>query len=144
MAVSTSTDTAKIRSFVKRWKGSEGGQERANYALFLHELCLALNLPVPDPASASTELNDYVFERSVRFIEPDGSSTTGRIDLYKKAHFVLEAKQSRLRGAKKAIPGQSDFFGALGLLDVEPQPGTGWDILMQNARASPRICPRFA
>ena len=28
----------------------------------------------------------------------------GRIDLYKRGCFILEAKQSRLRGGKKAVP----------------------------------------
>jgi len=26
-------------AFIARWQGQEGGQERANYALFLTELC---------------------------------------------------------------------------------------------------------
>ena len=35
----------KTEAFVARWQGQEGGQERANYALFLTELCDALGLP---------------------------------------------------------------------------------------------------
>lgn len=40
-------------------------------------------------------LNDCTFERSVEFKEPDGSKSRGFIDLYKRASFVMEAKQSR-------------------------------------------------
>jgi hypothetical protein len=44
---------AKVEAFIKRWQGQEGGQERANYALFLTELCDLLDLPHADPASAA-------------------------------------------------------------------------------------------
>ncbi len=92
---------SKVDLFISRWQGQEGGQERANYALFLTELCDLLDLPHADPASASTENNGYVFERAVREIGRDGSSSTKRIDLYKQDCFVLEAKQSRFFGDKK-------------------------------------------
>lgn len=54
-----------VETFIARWQGKEGGQERANYALFLTELCTLLDLPHPDPAGADHENNDYVFERVV-------------------------------------------------------------------------------
>jgi hypothetical protein len=75
--------------FIARWKGKQGA-ERANYAIFLSELCSALDLPPPEPANPDTEGNAYVFERAVKFL---GEGKTGRIDLYKKGCFVLEAKQ---------------------------------------------------
>ena len=31
-----------VEAFIARWQGREGGQERANYAMFLTELCSAL------------------------------------------------------------------------------------------------------
>ncbi|MEA2754538.1 MAG: hypothetical protein QOJ54_827, partial [Aliidongia sp.] len=34
--------TDRIEAFIARWQGREGGQERANYAMFLSELCTAL------------------------------------------------------------------------------------------------------
>jgi hypothetical protein len=49
----------------------------------------------PDPATVSTAENDYVFERVVKRQALDGSPGAGRIDLYKRNWFVLEAKQSR-------------------------------------------------
>ena len=78
-------------AFITRWTGGDGGAERANYALFLSELCDVIGVERPQPASVAAEKNDYVFERFVR--RPDGSN--GRIDLYKRDSFVLEAKQSR-------------------------------------------------
>ena len=42
---------AAVEAFIARWQGQEGGQERANYGLFLTELCGLLDLPQPDPAS---------------------------------------------------------------------------------------------
>lgn len=121
-----------IADFIDRWRDKEGGAERANYALFLIGLCRALGVPEPEPARASTEHNDYVFERAIRF--RDGG--TGRIDLYKRGSFILEAKQSRWKGGAKEIAGQEDLFvagkdsPASGRRDAE----RGWDVLMLNAR----------
>src|ERR1700733_9759999 len=105
-------ETTKIvDAFVQRWQGQEGGQERANYALYLTELCDLIGVEHPEPAGATHERNDYVFERVVTRHKDDGD-TLGRIDLYKKDCFVLEAKQSRIKGGKKEIPGQTDLLAA--------------------------------
>jgi hypothetical protein len=80
------------KTFIERWKNS-GAAERANYQLFLSELCDVLRVPRPDPTKPDDAENAYVFERSVTFHHADGSTSTGRIDLYKRGHFVLEAKQ---------------------------------------------------
>ena len=123
--------TNTLERFIVRWQGREGGQERANYGLFLSEFCDAIGVRRPEPASATTAENDYVFERAVKEPSPDGSAGTGRIDLYKRGSFVLEAKQSRLSGGKKEIVAAP----------VRPEPARGvrsasqaWDILMRNAR----------
>ena len=80
-----------ISQFIDRWAAS-GGSERANYQLFLSELCDVLDVPRPDPASDNTRTNDYVFERRVDYPhEVDRSH--GFIDLYKRGCFVCEAKQ---------------------------------------------------
>ena len=81
------------QDFITRWRAADGS-EIANAQLFLSELCELLELPKPDPASADTERNAYVFERRVDIKHPDGTETHGRIDLYKRGCFVLEAKQS--------------------------------------------------
>ncbi len=82
-----------IDKFVTRWQGA-GGTERANYQLFLTELCTLLALPQPQPASEDSSTNAYVFERRVDIQNPDGSTNRGFIDLYKAGCFVLEAKQT--------------------------------------------------
>ncbi len=126
---------SRVEAFIGRWQGQEGGQERANYALFLTELADLLGLPHAHPASASAENNDYVFERVVREAGRDGAASNKRIDLYKRDCFVLEAKQSRFSGDKKLadapqLPG----------LDASPRgrrasADRSWDVLMMNARA---------
>lgn len=83
------------------------------------ELCDVLKLPHPHPADATTEKNDYVFERAVTYREAGERIGHGRIDLYKRGCFVLEAKQSRQR-AEKAIPGQFDLLEATGLQPGDP------------------------
>lgn len=124
-----------LEAFIGRWQGREGGQERANYALFLSELCDVLGVPRPEPAGATGELNDHVFERAVKEPVGDGTYATRRIDLYRRGSFVLEAKQSRQQGGAKEIAGQ------LALLPSEEPAPRGrrgahraWDVLMMNAR----------
>jgi restriction-modification enzyme MmeI-like protein len=125
-----------VEAFIARWQGQEGGQERANYALFLTELCDVLGLPHPDVANATHAHNDYVFERAVQRHLAEGDSA-GRIDLYKRNSFVLEAKQSRLKGKYKEVAGQADLLFA-----AEDEPADrgkrganrAWDVLMLNAK----------
>jgi hypothetical protein len=90
--------------FVGRW-GASGAAERANYALFLTELCDLLNIPRPEPTRPDDTENAYVFERAVTFQNGDGTVSAGRIDLYKRSCFVLEAKQGseRPEGAGDAL-----------------------------------------
>jgi hypothetical protein len=85
-----------LDAFIDRWGEEEGGAERANFPAFLYELTQVLGVPAPDPARATTEFNDYVFERAVRPSGPENVAPK-RIDLYKRNHFILEAKQSRQR-----------------------------------------------
>ncbi|GGO99021.1 class I SAM-dependent DNA methyltransferase [Stakelama pacifica] len=129
---------AALDAFIERWQHNEGGAERANFPLFLTELAQVLDLPQPDPADATHDHNDYVFERAVTFRDEKGKSGHGRIDLYKRSCFVLEAKQSRERGGAKevamaasqaALPGM-DAGGARGRRSAN----RGWDVLMRNAR----------
>jgi hypothetical protein len=82
--------SASTEQFINRWQDS-GASERANYQLFLSELCDVLDVPRPQPAKPNNEENAYVFERVVTF--PHGRK--GFIDLYKRGCFVLEAKQTR-------------------------------------------------
>lgn len=72
-----------ILDFITRWEASGAG-ERANYQLFLSELCDLLGVSRPEPSRPDDRENSYVFERSVTFYHGDGSASTGRIDLYKR------------------------------------------------------------
>lgn len=118
-----------VEDFIERWTASEGA-ERANYALFLSELCDLLDVERPHPARADSALNDYVFERAVRFNDPVLGTTTGRIDLYKRGCFVLEAKQSRERGQPKAL----ERAEPVEQTDERRPTRRSWDVLMLNAR----------
>jgi hypothetical protein len=86
------TPSPNVESFIQRWTAS-GAAERANYQLFLTELCTLVEVPPPEPTRPDDADNAYVFERNVHFLESDGSTSIGRIDLYKRGAFVLEAKQ---------------------------------------------------
>ncbi|SDX36884.1 class I SAM-dependent DNA methyltransferase [Hymenobacter psychrophilus] len=77
--------------FEARWQHS-GGAERANYGLFLQDLCDLLGVPRPDPTTDDPAHDHYVLERAVTFADGPRKST-GRIDLYKRGCFVLETKQ---------------------------------------------------
>ncbi|MDP1606877.1 MAG: hypothetical protein Q8L93_09610 [Rhodocyclaceae bacterium] len=87
-----------IDTFIARWQAA-GGSERANYQLFITELCALLALPKPEPAQADARDNAYVFERRVIFRHGDGGSSSGFIDCYRRACFILEAKQTKLAEA---------------------------------------------
>jgi len=50
---------SNAEQFVKRWQQSSAS-ERANYALFLSELCDFLDLPRPEPSQADYLANTYV------------------------------------------------------------------------------------
>ncbi len=87
------TRDAHADAFIARWQGQDG-TEKANFQLFLGELCELLGVDKPAPASADNELNAYVFERRVDIRHPDGSESRGFIDLYRRGAFVLEGKQT--------------------------------------------------
>ncbi len=126
------------QDFIARWTPREGGQERANYAIFLSELCDLLGVTRPDPAEGSHKLNDYVFERLVQRRLPDHKLENGRIDLYKRGCFILEAKQTRMRGGSKAtLEGQGDLF----IADKKAEAHGSLDHVMIQAR---RQAERYA
>ena len=131
------TDPEAIDAFVARWEKS-GGSELANFQTFAGELCGLLGVERPEPSQAKNELNDYVFERRVDFKFDDGSTSVGRIDLYKRNCFVMEAKQSAKRvAARKADPRQRELLPE-DATQVKPGAGTrgtyGWDRVMRAAK----------
>lgn len=96
----------EVDRFIARWAES-GGAERANYGMFLAELCDLIGVPRPEPARDDGR-TDYRFEYPVAFKNPDGTASAGRIDLYKRDCFVLEAKQSTNARLEEQLP----LFGA--------------------------------
>jgi len=81
-----------IATFIDRWERSAAA-ERANYQMFLSELCALLEVAPPNPTTADPEKNLYVFDRAITRTNPDGTAVTNYIDLYKAGHFVCETKQ---------------------------------------------------
>jgi len=113
---------------------ASGGAETANTQIFIERLTKALDLPTPDFASEENEHNDYTFERRVDFKFPDGSTSIGRIDCYKRDCFVLEAKQSAKR---KRETRQADMLGEDAKqkkLGMAKRGTGGWDKSMRAAR----------
>lgn len=52
--------------FDVRWKNS-GAAERANYGLFLQDLCDLIGVPRPEPTTDNPADDAYVLERAVEF-----------------------------------------------------------------------------
>lgn len=117
---------------------ASGGSEMSNYQLFVERLTRALGIPQPDFAREETRHNDYVFERNVIFHHPNGTKSSGRIDCYKRGHFILEAKQS----AKRQLQRDKEMQEQLTLAGIETaqkmghaKRGTrGWDRIMIAAK----------
>lgn len=113
-----------LPAFIERWQKS-GAEERANKDLFFAELCDVLEVPRPNPKTGDPALDVYVFEKDVHIPLEGGTTTIGRVDLYKEHHVLIEAKQGKgelskkLSSAKRGTPAwnvaMADAFGqALG------------------------------
>ncbi|MBS3650814.1 class I SAM-dependent DNA methyltransferase [Pseudaminobacter sp. 19-2017] len=130
------TNTQKLEALITEAQAS-GGSELANFQPFILGLCEALGLERPAMAQEQNERNDYVFERRVDFKHPDGSRTAGRIDCYRRGHFILEGKQSGKRLGAKVHPSQLDLLpeDATQRKPGQAKRGTrGWDQVMLAAR----------
>ena len=80
-----------VEEFIARWAGS-GGSEMATAQSFAIELTELLGVDRPYVSDVDGDFLDYRFERPVTLTHT-GRKRNGRIDLYKKGHFILEAKQ---------------------------------------------------
>jgi len=125
-----------VEAFIDRWRPS-GGSERANYQLFLSELCDLVGVVKPGVATSEAKGDPYCFERPVVLRKGDGSTSTGFIDLYKKDCFVCEAKQ----GSDQKTKGYDGQEAALGLVAAQAiKTGTairgteGWAKAMTKAK----------
>lgn len=99
-------DTAAAQTFITRWQGTTAS-ELSTAQSFVRELCGLLGVDVPH----ATPAQDYMFERPVTFSHGDGSSSAGRIDCYRRGHFVLESK--KLKATSAAATATKGFDGAL-------------------------------
>ena len=82
--------TAALRQLAAKWAGAKA-RERANYTLYIGGLCEALGVEGPRPAGSG-----YEYEFPVKVIDRDGKETTNFVDLFKRDHFILEAKDAEL------------------------------------------------
>ncbi|AVO48316.1 SAM-dependent methyltransferase [Melaminivora suipulveris] len=84
---------AAAAAFIARWQGV-AASELATAQSFVIELCALLGVDKPH----ATPEQDYMFERPVTFQHGDGSTSSGRIDCYRRGRFVLEAKKLKAPG----------------------------------------------
>lgn len=127
-------ETTLIEHFIDRWKSS-GGSERANYQLFLAELCDLLGVEHPDPAQPDNLENAYVFERSLRFTNAEGKTTPNFIDLYKRGCFVCETKQGvEQRGGEDLLSAAMDGASKARKQGHGTRGTPGWYRTMKKAR----------
>ncbi len=88
--------------FIARWQGVSASELSTSQS-FLLDLCRLLEVDAPH----ATAEQDYMFERPITFAHGDGSSSAGRIDLYRRGAFVLESKKlkapSHTRGFDEAL-----------------------------------------
>ena len=84
----TPNANGNANAFIQRWQGVSAS-ELSTAQSFVRELCELLGVPVPHP----TPEQNYMFERPITFSHGDGSTSPGRIDCYRRGHFVLESKK---------------------------------------------------
>ncbi len=88
--------------FIAKWNGIKAS-ELSTSQTFLIDLCHLLGVETPHADAEQA----YMFERPITFSHGDGSTSAGRIDLYRRAAFVLESKKLKLgantRGFDDAI-----------------------------------------
>lgn len=92
----------RLQAFGERWLGRVGNEEKLSQK-FLLGLCGALGTAPPNDDDAAEV--DYTLEK--RVVVP-GTKEHGKIDLYKRGHFVLEAKCGR---SSKQEPGKAAIRG---------------------------------
>ncbi|MDO9202069.1 MAG: class I SAM-dependent DNA methyltransferase, partial [Hydrogenophaga sp.] len=82
----TAAATEAAQAFIQRWHGV-AASELATSQSFVIELCKLLGVDPP------THEPHYQFERPITFQHGDGSTSAGRVDCYRRGHFVWESKK---------------------------------------------------
>jgi len=121
-----------VHDFIAHWSAASAS-ERANSQPFLLGLCDLLGVPQPDPQPDK----GYFFEFPIVEQHPDGTTSNGRIDLYRRAHFVLESKQfQEAKAAASQLELAAQEAGVVSRKkSSQPVRGTGaWDDAMMKAR----------
>ncbi|MCC6822034.1 MAG: class I SAM-dependent DNA methyltransferase, partial [Verrucomicrobia subdivision 3 bacterium] len=121
-----------ISGFIAHWSAASPS-ERANSQAFLLELCELLEVPAPDNHPHA----GYFFEFPVIEHHADGTTSSGRIDLYKRACFVLESKQFQAAQAEASqLQLAAEEAGVISRKkSSQPVRGSGaWDDAMIKAR----------
>ena len=77
-----------VAAFIQRWRGV-AASELSTSQSFVIQLCELLGVEAPHP----TPEQSYMFERPITFQHGDGSTSAGRVDCYKRGHFVWESKK---------------------------------------------------
>ena len=77
-----------IEDFISHWKGATASEQSISQQ-FLCDLCDLLDLTPP----GNQRNGSYTFEFHVSEMQADGTHKEGRIDLYKRASFILESKK---------------------------------------------------
>lgn len=86
----------ELEDFSAHWKGATAPEQSISQQ-FLCELCDLLDLPQP----GNQRNGAYTFEFHVKDTQHDGTTKEGRIDLYKRACFVLESKKFQEKVAEQ-------------------------------------------
>jgi hypothetical protein len=87
-----------VETFIGKWQGV-AASELSTSQSFLIDLCRLLDVEAPHP----TPEQDYMFERPITFVHGDGSTSAGRIDLYRRNAFVLESKKLKQGASTKGF-----------------------------------------
>jgi hypothetical protein len=74
--------------FIAKWQGVTASELSTSQS-FLADLCRLLGVDTPHAEAQQA----YMFERPITFAHGDGSTSAGRIDLYRRGAFVLESKK---------------------------------------------------
>lgn len=130
-----------LDTLLAKWLGKDKAGERAEYQQFLTELMQALGVATPGDDGVPAE--HFRFEMPVQSAAVYGGKGTKRIDLYKRGHFILEAKQSQLGPGEVLADDPSeppaetiyDLFGKpIGTAPAKGKPKRRYDRLMEDAR----------
>jgi hypothetical protein len=96
-AAAADAATQAAQDFIARWRGVTASELSTSQS-FVIQLCELLGVQPPHP----TPEQSYMFERPITFTHGDGSTSAGRIDCYRRGHFVWESKK-----LKAGIPSQA-------------------------------------